>query len=44
MVQDTFRLPGGKPIRHELIQPISRLADAYVESLRDEGRVCILGT
>jgi hypothetical protein len=38
-VEETFKLPGEKPIKQDLIQPISRLADAYVENLGDSGMV-----
>ncbi|KIM85336.1 hypothetical protein PILCRDRAFT_357891 [Piloderma croceum F 1598] len=39
IVEETFKLPVGKAIKQDLIQPISRLADAYVENLGDLGTV-----
>lgn len=41
IVEDVFDLPGGKPISQDLVQPISRLADAYVDSLEGKGTVSV---
>lgn len=41
IVEDVFDLPGRKTISQDLVQPISRLANAYVDNLEGKGTVSI---
>ncbi|KIJ21650.1 hypothetical protein PAXINDRAFT_64419 [Paxillus involutus ATCC 200175] len=40
IIDKIFELPTGRPIRSDLMQRISRLAGAYVESHGNKGKVC----
>ncbi|KZP31227.1 hypothetical protein FIBSPDRAFT_945253 [Athelia psychrophila] len=46
IVEDIIKIPGGKPINVDLLQPISRLSGAYVENTTASGvvRICAKDT